>query len=152
MKIKNEKGITLITLATTITLLIIIATISLKATGTIDKLADDSILKSELQMVQHAILEEKTKSKFINEELPGTNISKEAVQNIVTEINSLAKSSITLKGEDGDYKELNEIDLKALGITEETDTYIVNYKTGEVINKTQKVTNKGNALYTYSIK
>ena len=41
--------------------------------------------------------------------------------------------------------------LENLGITDEKDIYIVNYKTGEVINKTQKVTNKGKALYVYSV-
>ena len=40
--------------------------------------------------------------------------------------------------------------LKELGIEKETNTFIVNYKTGEVINKTQKVTKAGRALYTYA--
>ena len=40
--------------------------------------------------------------------------------------------------------------LKELNITKATDTYIVNYKTGEVINATQMVTNKGTPLYIYA--
>ena len=37
-----------------------------------------------------------------------------------------------------------------VGVEKETNTFIVNYKTGEVINKTQKVTKAGRALYTYA--
>ena len=47
-------------------------------------------------------------------------------------------------------KEINKSDLEKLGITGEEDTFIVNYKTGEVINKTARVTNLNKALYVYS--
>ena len=37
----------------------------------------------------------------------------------------------------GDYYELSQVQLKSIGVNNAEDTYIVNYKTGEVINKTQ---------------
>ena len=37
-----------------------------------------------------------------------------------------------------------------LGIKKEEDTFIVNYKTGEVINETKKTTKSGKALYIYA--
>ena len=78
-------------------------------------------------------------------------IAKTEVEKTIQEINNLANTNISLKGNDGNYKELSKTDLENLGITDEKDIYIVNYKTGEVINKTQKVTNKGKALYVYSV-
>ena len=49
-----------------------------------------------------------------------------------------------------EYKKLSTTDLENLGITKEEDTFIVNYKTGEVINASIKVTKSGKALYIYS--
>ena len=45
---------------------------------------------------------------------------------------------------------MNKEDLKKLVITVAEDKYIVNYKTGEVINETVKVTKSKRALYVYS--
>ena len=73
---------------------------------------------------------------------------KEEVQIIIDEINSISGEDIALKG--AEYKELSVSDLEKLGITQEDNIFIVNYKTGEVINKTLKVTNSGKALYIYS--
>lgn len=38
----------------------------------------------------------------------------------------------------GSYYRINNEQFKELGITDIKDTYIVNYKTGEVYNETQK--------------
>ncbi len=100
-------------------------------------------------MVQHALLERYTKSQLTKEELPGTNIEIEEVKKIIEEINNQTKSNIELKGKDTEYKELSKQDLENLGITNEKDTFIVNYKTGEVINKTKKMTKSNKALYVY---
>ena len=45
----------------------------------------------------------------------------------------------------------NNEQFKELGITDIKDTYIVNYKTGEVYNETQKTTNDGNILYICAV-
>ena len=70
------------------------------------------------------------------------------VTEIVKEINKTTGQNIDLKGTE--YRKLQKSDLEELGITGEKDIYIVNYKTGEVINQTQKVTKTGVALYIYS--
>ena len=63
-------------------------------------------------------------------------------------MNSISGENINLKGTE--YKQLNKEDLEKLGIIDEENIFIVNYSTGEVINKTLKATKSGKALYTYS--
>ncbi len=148
MNIRENNGITLVALVTTITVLLIILGISTIYTKQNNKEIEESTQISELNIIQHAILERYTKAQLTKENLPGTIIDKSEVQIIVNEINSMTKENISLKGTE--YRELNKIDLEKLGITGEEYAFIVNYKTGEVINKTIKVTQSGRALYTYS--
>ena len=91
-----------------------------------------------------------TVKQFTKEELPGTEISEENLEKVLNEIKEKTNQEIILKGEIQDYKELNTTDLENLGISKDNDTYIVNYKTGEVINKTKLTTKSGKILYTYS--
>jgi type II secretory pathway pseudopilin PulG len=151
MNTRKNQGITLVALVITIIILLIIAGISV--TGTIRGIDETNESKqiSELYMIQHAILERYTKSQLTKEELPGTQIQKNEVQGIIDEINLKTENTITLKGNETDYKELTQLDLENLGIENVTDTYIVNYKTGEVINATTQKTKSGKALYTYSV-
>ena len=58
----------------------------------------------------------------------GKPISNNEIQQELVDVN--------LKGKDGEYKILDESNLNELGISNTQDTYIVNYKTGEVINRT----------------
>lgn len=148
MNLRKNEGITMVTLVTTIIVLLIISGISI--TGTIRgyKETEEATQISELNMIQHAILERYTETKITKENLPGTPIEKTQVQVIIDEMNSDSGESIILKGTE--YKELSIDDLKKLGITKEDNIFIVNYQTGEVINKTLKVTKSGKALYTYS--
>lgn len=150
MNLRKDSGITLIALVITIIILTIISSISIVGTMNLTEQAKENVLISELNMIQHAILERNIKGQLTNEELPGTNINKAEVEKIIGKINNLAQTNITLKGRDGDYKKLNNSDLENLGIQNGNDLYIVNYKTGEVINTTQKVTQKGKALYVYA--
>ena len=145
--LKKEKGVTLLALIILVTILIVLATVSIN--GALKGHEDTKIdtLQSELEMVQNALLQRKTLSDKTNtnySELPGKKINKSEVENIIKE------KSITLKGEDGDYKLLNKSELKDLGITNTEDEYIVNYKTGEVINKT-KFDDFDKPLYVYSV-
>lgn len=148
MNIRKKSGITLISLVITIILLIIISTISITGTIKSQKETKESSQFSELNMIQHAILERYTKSQLTKEKLPGTTVNLLEVKAITDKMSLDTGENITLKGED--YKRLNKIDLKELGITRETDSYIVNYSTGEVINETVKVTESKKALYIYS--
>lgn len=148
MNIRKNRGITLVALIITIVILSIISGISITGTLRGRKEAEESSQISELNMVQHAILERYTKAQLTKEALPGRIIEKSEVQLIINEINTSSGENINLKGTE--YKQLDKTDLTDLGITGETDIFIVNYKTGEVINKTSKVTKSGKALYIYS--
>lgn len=153
MNLRKNKGITMVALVITIIILLIIAGISV--TGVIRGIdeTNESTQISQLEMVQHALLERKTKADLTKEKLetlPGTTADYTELQNLINEINTMSSANITLRGNKEDYKELSTADLKELGIEKETNTFIVNYKTGEVINKTQKVTKAGRALYTYA--
>lgn len=147
MNLRKNKGITMVALVITIIILLILAGISV--TGVIRGIdeTNESRAISQLEMVQHALLERKTKADITKEELeelPGTTVDPTELRNLITEI------KIELRGNEEDYKELSTADLNELGIEKETDTFIVNYKTGEVINKTLKVTKAGRVLYTYA--
>ena len=153
MNLRKNKGITMVALVITIIILLILAGISV--TGVIRGIdeTNESRAISQLEMVQHALLERKTKADITKEELeelPGTTVEPTELQNLITEIKNVTEIKIELRGNEEDYKELSTADLNELGIEKETDTFIVNYKTGEVINKTQKVTKAGRALYTYA--
>lgn len=148
MNIRENKGITLVALVITVVLLLIISGISITGTLRGNEETEEATQITELNMIQHAILERYTKAQLTKETLPGTVIEKAQVQTIIEEINSASGESINLKGTE--YRELSTSDLEKLGITDEKDTFIVNYKTGEVINTSTKVTKSGKALYIYS--
>ena len=152
MNLRKNKGITMVALVITIIILLILAGISV--TGVIRGIdeTNESTQISQLEMVQHALLERKTKADLTKEKetLPGTTADYTELQNLINEINTKSSANITLRGNKEDYKELSTADLNELGIEKETNTFIVNYKTGEVINKTLKVTKAGRALYTYA--
>lgn len=148
MNIRKNDGITLIALVITVIMLLIISGISITGTVIDQKQAEANVQIAELDIIQHAILERYVKSQLTKEELPGTIMEITEVTEIVKEINKTTGQNIDLKGTE--YRKLQKRDLEELGITGEKDIYIVNYKTGEVINQTQKVTKTGVALYIYS--
>lgn len=148
MNLRKTNGVTLVALIITVILLLIISGISITGTLRGHKETKEASQISELNMIQHAILERYTKAQLTKEELPGTTITEDDVKTIIGEINDITGEDITLKGKE--YKELSISDLEKLGVTNEEDTFIVNYKTGEVINATKKVTESGKALYVYS--
>lgn len=148
MNIRKNNGITLIALVISIIILIILAGISISGTIRGQDETEEEVQIIELNIVQHAILERNTKAQLTKESLPGTIIEKTEVQKIIDEMNSISGENINLKGTE--YKQLNKEDLEKLGIIDEEDIFIVNYSTGEVINKTLKVTKSKKALYIYS--
>lgn len=148
MNIRENKGITIVALIVTIIVLLIITGISITGSIKGQKETEEGSQISELNIIQHAILERYTKAQLTKENLPGTTVKKTEVQTIIDEINAKSGENINLKGTN--YKRLSKTDLENLGISKEKDIFIVNYSTGEVINETLKVTTSGKALYTYS--
>ena len=170
-KIYNNKGITLISLAITIVVLIILASVSTYVGVNSLNQSKENTQLSELGIVQQVILENYTKYELTGNEqyLAGTKITDYSeMKKIEKEINDKIKDDITLKitaetydgikGQEAEgaqkeyyYYELDQSDLKKIGITQESEKYIVNYATGEVINKDVLVTKSGKPLYTYSV-
>ena len=148
MNIRKNEGITLVTLVVTVVLLLIISGISITGTLRGHKETEEASQISELNMIQHVILERYTKAQLTKETLPGTKMDISEVQKIIDEINNNSGENINLKGTE--YKQLSTADLENLGVTKEDDTFIVNYKTGEVINASKKITKSGKALFIYA--
>lgn len=149
MNVRKNEGITLVALVITIVILLILSGISISRSIKGAKETQDAVSFNELKIVQHAIVEWNTKAQLTEETLPGTTIQKSEVQLIVNEMNTVSGENIELKATSTEYKELDKDDLENLGITGEDDIFIVNYDTGEVINKTLKTTKSKKALYTY---
>lgn len=142
---ENNRGVTLIALIVTIIILLILAGITI-GTGTSNiQGTEESKMTTELKMVQHAAIERSTKVSITQEAYPGKAYhSMEEIKNDVANI----KEKIQLKDTEAmNYYLLKKEDLQELGITNTEDQYIINYKTGEVINQTQQITPKGNLLY-----
>ena len=163
---KENKGITLLVLILTIVALLILVGVSINEG--IDVISDTRENKQleELAIIQHAILEKYASYKLTGNTniIAGIRTNYSNVDTIIGDINKKSNQQIKLKQENYDsldilldiseyYYELTPTQLneiKELNITKATDTYIVNYKTGEVINATQMVTNKGTPLYIYA--
>ena len=88
MKFKSEKGITIISLIITIIVLTIIAGVVIYMGITGAKEVNDSKLNTELQMVQHAVLEQYAKYKTTrdNAYLIGDKLEQSQVTQIANEL------------------------------------------------------------------
>ena len=160
----NENGVTLIALAVTIIVLVILASITISASIPSNKSAQSSVKYSEVQMIQHAILENYAKKQITNNDdfvgiklnTGGTSEDKNSIEylkKIIDNINSETDESISLKDKSADptYYRLNQSDLKKIGVkSNEADTYIVNYRTGEVLNESKPVTDDEVVLYVWA--
>lgn len=145
MKKINEKGITLVALVITIIVLLIIISITVSFSGNQIKEAKNKKIAAELEMVEHALLETKTKLEYTGEDFPGKAVQQEVLDNLTDEmgISTLQDNNIS------NYYLLEEEDLNKIGIDNSESKYIVNYKTGEVLNKDLPVDGYGNPSYTY---
>ena len=145
MKIKNESGITLIALVTTILVILILSAITINL-GTQNVAENgDNRLNAELGIVQHAILERYTKASLTGESLPGTLATNDQINKMESVIGSTKKDAST-----SNYYVINSTNAKDLGITNIEYEYIVNYITGEVFNLTKETTSTGEPLYIYA--
>lgn len=149
MGFQNEKGITLITLTVTIIVMLILATVGIGSAMNSGQSAADSTLRSELGMVQNAVLQRNTKVDLTGDtdNLPGSR-STPTEEEFEAMKNKIGNDFIGVSA--SEYKKLTPDELSKLGITNVKDTYIVNYSTGEVYNFTKKETSNGQVLYAYS--
>ena len=148
---KNEKGITLIALAVMMIVMVIILSITTYSGISSVKESSKKKLTSELEIVQHAVLEVYTKYQIFNDisYLVGDKI--QSINDIPTEYrDSLKVKNIAFSSNnrtESSYYKLDENKLKDIGIEESNYQYIVCYKTGEVMNITVKKTSNGELLY-----
>ncbi len=147
---KNQSGVTIVSLAVTIFVLMIVAGIGIKVgTDQITK-TKDGTLTSELSMVQHAILEQYTKYQTTKNTnyLVGNNVNIEELNTITSTLGiTLVTIPSNYSERERTYYKLDKASLLEIGIKNTDDEYVVNYISGEVINITTKTTSGGNALY-----
>ena len=148
-KLKTQKGITLVALAITVIVLLIVSLITVNFGINGISNIKDSRLEAELNMVQHAILEQYTKYKATKNiaYLVGNKVSQEQLNEISNEL-GITLVNIPNTYSNKDYYKLDKASLKEIGIQETNDEYIINYISGEVINITQKKLSDNTPLYT----
>ena len=151
----NQTGITLIALTITIIILIIIAGVTIGIGMSGIKQTRENRLITELNMINHAILERYTKASLTGEKYPGIKITETEINidSVISDIANQSGQNITKK--DNNYENYYYLTnanggLADLGITNAEDEYIVNYETGEVINYTTKCTGTNQPLYIYA--
>lgn len=156
--LKEEKAITLVALVITIIILLILSGIGTYIGVSSLKKAKDSKLSSELLMVQHATLEAYTKYITTNKVVKATLVGQNLTGNEAYIVNSNGgyyfkydtdDNKIELKDSNisNYYLVSTKDDFQKLGITDATDSYVVNYETGEVMNVSILKNGNGDALY-----
>lgn len=148
---RNEKGVTLVALALTILVIIIIAGVGVYEGTKGISTAKDSKLMSEVGMVQHAVLQQYVKYNTTNNDIYilGTKIDKSIVTQVAQQM-GIQLVSIPDNYTNADYYKLTVGDMEKLGFENVSDEFIVNYVSGEVINYTNKTDSKGNPVYVRS--
>ena len=160
---KNEKGITIIGLVVTIIIILIIAGISIGLTqGRKDVIveAKSDVLLTNLKQVQQAVLETYIKYKQTENDnvLIGEKVTWADANQKLGEIATESSSTLSLKQSNYDfpgiefekdlfYYKITPENLAQFGIKDAEDTYIVNYKTGEVFDITEQTTGNDESLY-----
>ena len=137
---KNEKGITILSLIVTLTILAIIGlTIFYTATG-IDENVEDDVLIAELETIHHIILQEYNKKLTLSEyEYKGTTLlATPKYQSIIDYKDEFVGSNIY---------EINKENLNDIGAKNVKSRYWVCYETGEVLN-IDYIKSNGEVLYT----
>ena len=129
-KMKSESGITMLILVITVIVLGIIASIVVQYSIAGKEYSEEKKLLANLEVVKHAVYQQ-------YEEYKMTEDRTLIVGKLATD-NKWQQTSST--GIEDRYYKLTKKDLEELGIKEETDEYIVNYKTGECFNLTKKRT------------
>lgn len=155
---KKNKGVTLIAFVITILLILIIAGVSTQVGRDNITKTQDSILITELEQVKHFVGESYMNYLKTNNEgfLVGTEVEDSTAANLIKPVSIIEipeeyyKNGLKLPL--AKFYELTPVDLVKIGVEDSKNTYIVNYLTGEVINKTQQTTSSGHLLYTYSRK
>ena len=153
MDFSSNKGVTLVALVITIVVMIMVSAITIPVGIDHVNRSKDQKLLSEIEMVNNAIgqryiLYNKTKNVDL---LIGTPLELGEVETLASNRGiELVNIPVGFSEEEKAYYEIIPEDLIELGFENAEHIYIVNYLTGEVINKTVAITGGGEILYTYS--
>ena len=147
--LNKQNGITMVSLIVTIVVLLILSSIGVNMGLKGINSVNDSKLTSELEMVQHAVLEQYTKYKTTKDTvyLVGNKISDDEAKMYANEL-GVTLANIPNTYTNKDYYRLDKASLVAIGIKDSSDEYVINYITGEVMNITVKKLSNNNPLYT----
>lgn len=153
---KDDKGITLAALVITIIVLLIIGGVSIYTGISSMKDAEDGILISEMEQVKNFIgqsyfnyLKTEDESFFVGTEISDSEVIALIQPRTIITIPEEYYIDSNTKKPIARFRTLNQEQLESVGIEKCQNEYIVNYLTGEVINKTKKTTSRGDLLYTY---
>lgn len=150
---KDTNGITIPSLVIMITIMVILAAVTITTGDKQIATSEEEKLLSELEIVKYAVYERYVLYSKTNDSnlLIGEKVSDNTVLSIVSSIDiELVTIPTSYKESEKAYYRLNPANLSEIGVQNAQDNYIVNYITGEVINETKKTTKSGKALYTYS--
>lgn len=156
LKMKNQCGITLISLAVTVIVLMIILNITVNSGKDSINSTRDRKMQAELEMIQQACISEYTKAKQLGYLENSTQVPANFVGTII-DVENLPEQSIGWFFDNNPeeaykkYFELTPEDLEVLNILNSDYTYIVNYYTGEVYNETKENSSEQTPLYIKSV-
>ncbi|MBP3464189.1 MAG: type II secretion system protein [Clostridia bacterium] len=143
-KIKKEQGITMMVLVITIVVLIILSAIVIRYSIDGIEYSREKKLLSDLEAVQHAVYEQYEQYKVTGDE--SFIIGSEASSSDKATLEGNTWKITSPKDNAEKYYKLNQDDLEKIGIENTEDEYIVNYKTGECYNLTQKRTKENHRV------
>ncbi len=158
LKIRLEKGVTMLVLVITIIVLLILAGVSINFAIKDSDFAIEKKQLSELEMVGHAVYQQYIKYKetgteeFLIRDTEYTDLAEITIDSdmLGEEINPEVKIKQSEADESIENKwyKLDKTALKKIGIQNSSYEYIVKYSTGEVYNITSKTSKQnGKTLY-----
>lgn len=151
---KYQKGVTLIALAVMVIVILMIATTTIYSGVISIQESKQKRISIELETVQHAVLENYTKYKVLNDEQylvgePVDSLRDASISHfeykLENKTNAFAENASKVEKY---YKLRDEGHFKALGLDDVMFQYIVCYKTGEVMNTEVKNYIDGEYVYT----
>lgn len=145
---EDRQGVMMVVLAITLAIIFILAGIGVNIGVESVKTTQDSKLTYELEVVQHAVLEQYMKYKTTKNKsyLVGNKMEQQEVEELASQL-GITLVNIPDTYDNKDYYQLDKASLLEIGISNTDDEYVINYISGEVINITKKTTNKGTTLY-----
>ena len=144
----KQKGITLVSLVVTVIVLLILSSVGVNMGIRGINSSKDAKLMSELEIVQHAVLEQYSKYELTKDTvyLVGNKSTSDEVKKYADEL-GITLANIPENYVNKDYYRLDKASLVAIGIKNTNDEYIINYITGEVMNITVKKLSNNSPLY-----